>query len=432
VSGRLDEAALTRALERLFERHEVLRTVMRADETSDEQVVLDDWTVEVPVVDAAEDGLQGLLREHLHRPFDLRRDLILRATLFRLAPDDHVVLFQTHHIAFDAWAVEIFFRELNQLYADPEVALPELPSTYRNFAAWQRETLAGEHLEAENAFWHRYLAGAPTFLPLAPDRARPDADFLEAGRLLVELGAATAERLRQACADEGVTPYMVLLAAFATLLYRETGQDDILFGGPSSNRTRPEDEGVIGFFANTLVTRVQLAGNPTFRELLDRVRQSVLEAIEHEELPLDRVVEAIAPPRLAGVNPLFQVNFRTRVGTLPTLELAGATTAPVELELGLARFDLAFEAHVRDDGISGEFLYATALFDRARIERLAAAFESLLDAALADPARRLLAFDLPEEPSAAQSRPRIQGFRGTRRGASSGSRSRRPPAEPRR
>jgi non-ribosomal peptide synthetase component F len=249
---------------------------------------------------------------------------------------------------------------------------------------------------------------------------------------LVELGAATAERLRQACADEGVTPYMVLLAAFATLLYRETGQDDILFGGPSSNRTRPEDEGVIGFFANTLVTRVQLAGNPTFRELLDRVRQSVLEAIEHEELPLDRVVEAIAPPRLAGVNPLFQVNFRTRVGTLPTLELAGATTAPVELELGLARFDLAFEAHVRDDGISGEFLYATALFDRARIERLAAAFESLLDAALADPARRLLAFDLPEEPSAAQSRPRIQGFRGTRRGASSGSRSRRPPAEPRR
>jgi hypothetical protein len=405
----------------LIERHEALRTVLRVKGDSAEQVVLDDWQVDVPIVDAtgADDEVDRLLREYARRPFDLGHDLMLRTSLFRLAPDDNIVHFQTHHVAFDAWAVEIFLRELARTYQavleDGEHHLPPLGLQYRDFAHWQREMLTGDRLERENSFWRRYLAGAPTFLQLPADRPRPDAEIFEAGGHTIELPRSVADDLRAVCAAEGVTPYMLLLAVFATLLYRETGQDDLLVGGPSANRGRAEFEDIIGFFANTIVTRVRLGGNPTFRELLIRVRQSVLEALEHQVLPFERVVELVRPPRRTGVNPLFQVNFRTRVGPVPTLELAGATVVPIPIELGLARFDLAFEANVRDDGIGGEFIYATALFDRTRVERLAAAFEVLLADALADPSRRILAFELPAEPVAMQSEPQIRGSRGGRK-----------------
>jgi hypothetical protein len=349
----------------------------------------------------------------------LSHDLLLRTSVFRLADDDHIVLFQTHHVAFDAWAVEIFLRELAHAYEafreGGEHHLPSLALQYRDFAYWQRDLLTGDRLERETSFWRRYLAGAPTFLPLPADRPRPDAVIFEAVIHTIELPRAVADDLRAVCAAEEVTPYMLLLAAFAALLYRETGQDDLLVGGPSANRGRAEFEGVIGFFANTIVTRVQLGGNPTFRELLVRVRQSVLEALEHQVLPFEHVVDLVRPPRRTGVNPLFQVNFRTRVGPVPTLELAGATAVPIPIEVGLARFDLAFEAHVRDDGIGGEFIYATALFDRTRVERLAAAFEALLEDALADRSRRILSFELPAEPVAPQNKPQIRGFRGGRK-----------------
>ena len=357
-----------------------------------------------------------LLREYARRPFDLSRDLLLRTTLFRLAPDDHVVLFQTHHVAFDAWAVEIFFRELGRRYEalleGGEPQLPPLPLQYRDFARWQRDVLTGRPARVGD----RLLASLPrrgADVSPAPGRSPSAGRRALRGRAPHDRAASrrVADDLRALCAAEGVTPYMLLLAAFATLLYRETGQDDLLVGGPAANRGRAEFDGLIGFFANTIVTRVQLGGNPTFRELLARVRRTVLEALEHQELPFERVVELVRPPRRTGVNPLFQVNFRTRVGPPPTLELAGTTAVPLPIEVGLARFDLAFEAHVRDDGIGGEFLYATALFDRARVERLAAAFEPMLEAALADPSRRLLGFELPAEPVAVQSGPQIRGFR---------------------
>ncbi len=391
--------------------------MLRADESSGEQVVLETWQTEVPVVDVARaDGdLDELLQEYARRPFDLASDVMLRTTLFRLGPDDHVVLFQTHHVAFDAWAVEIFYRELAEAYrsfvAGGRPQLRPLQFQYRDFALWQRRELTGERLERESTFWRGYLAGAPTFLALPADRPRPDAETLEAGRLTIELPQALADELRAVCAAEGVTPYMLLLAVFATLLYRETGQDDLLFGGPSANRARAEFDGVIGFFANTVVTRVRLSGNPTFRELLARVRQTVLEALEHQELPFERVVELIRPARQSGVNPLFQVNFRTRIGEAPTLDLAGTTAKPIPSSAGLARFDLAFEADVREDGIGGEFLYATALFDRTRVERQAAAFQRLLQEALADPSRQILSFALPDESAADPTGARIHGFR---------------------
>ena len=419
VAGRLDVDALTRAVETLIRRHEVLRTVLRMDDDGDEQVVLSEWQFAIPIVDVAADqsDLDELVLEHSRRPFDLRRDLMLRAALLRVSPEEHVLVFQTHHVAFDAWAVEIFYRELAVAYraelrGEPPAFAP-LTRQYGDFARLQHQVLSGDRLEQESVFWRRYLGGAPTFLALPTDRPRPDVETFESGRYAIELPKERADELRAVCAAEGVTPYMFLMGAFSTFLYRETGADDILFGGPSANRGRVEFEGTIGFIANTVVTRVQLGGNPTFRELLGRVRGSVLEALDHEELPFERVVDIVRPTRRPGVNPLFQVNFRTRVGPIPTLELEGTTAEPFSAGAGLARFDLAFEAHVHEDGIDAEFLYATALFDRVRIERQASAFELVLAAALGDPSRRLLEFELPAG-SAAPAGPRIQLGRGRR------------------
>jgi hypothetical protein len=369
---------------------------------------------ELPVSER-EPALDRLLDEHVRRAFDLQRDVLLRPTLFRLGDEDHVLLFQTHHIVFDAWATEIFYREIGETYAASlatrEPRLRELPLQYGAYARWQRGWLAGSRHEQELEFWRTHLAGAPTLLQLPSDGPRRPAEEREAARYVFELPQQLAADAAALCATEGATPYMLLLAAFAALLYRLTGQDDILLGGPSANRARSEFEGVIGFFANTVTTRVRLDGNPTFAALLARVRQSTLATLEHEEIPLEQVVDAVRPRRHAGVNPLFQVNFRVRIGDVPTLELHGVTTSRIPVDLGLARFDLAFEAHVHDTGILVELIYATDLFERARIERLAASFEALLRQAVEDPARALLALELDHEPSTASSARGIRRFR---------------------
>jgi amino acid adenylation domain-containing protein len=422
VLGPLDRGALAQAVTTVVGRHEALRTVLALDGGTASQRVLEPVELGVALVpldelpvSEREPALERLLDEHVRRAFDLRRDVLLRPTLFRLGDEDHVLLFQTHHIVFDAWATEIFYREIAEAYAaslqDREPQLRELPLQYGDFARWQRAWLAGARHEEELTFWRTHLAGAPTFLQLPADGPRRPAAEREAARYTFGLPQHLAEDAAALCDAEGVTPYMLLLAVFATLLYRLTGQDDILVGGPSANRARSEFEGVIGFFANTVATRVRLDGNPTFAALLARVRQSTLATLEHQEVPFEQVVDAVRPARRAGVNPLFQVNFRVRIGDVPTLELHGLTTSRIPVDLGLARFDLAFEAHVRDTGILVELIYATDLFERPRIERLAASFESLLRQAVADPTRALLALELDHEPSIPASAIGIRRFR---------------------
>ncbi|MDQ6606649.1 MAG: amino acid adenylation domain-containing protein, partial [Actinomycetota bacterium] len=411
VRGELDVDRLRSALQQVFERHEALRTVLIWDESTPRQVVLDQWNVDLAVVDlsAADAGerdreLVRLLPEQARRPFDLASELMLRTTLFRIAGDEHVLLFQPHHVAFDAWAVEILYRDLGELYAASgdgrEAQLPALEVQYRDFALRQRERLRGEFLDHELDFWRAQLAGAPTILRLPTDRRRPPMQTFEGSTLSVALDRRLANEVRELCTANGVTPYILLLATFATLLYRRSGQDDILFGGPMANRDHPGFENLIGFFANTIVVRVRLAGNPEFSALLKGVRESVLQSYEHQEVPLELVVDAVRPQRDPGVNPLFQVNFRVRVGDPPVLALGEAQTSLVPVDLGLARFDLALELHVRDDGIAAEFNYNTALFHGPTIERLARDFESLLEQVLADPSRRLLGYELTEEAAA--------------------------------
>ena len=411
VLGELDQDLLRVALDQVFQRHEALRTVLVWDQSAPTQVVLGDWTVELEVVDlstihddARERRLAQLMREHGRRPFDLSRELMLRTTLFRLAGGDHVILFAPHHVAFDAWAVEILYRDLAEFYnaarARRPANLPELSLQYRDFAGWQRERLRGQTLERELDFWRSQLAGAPTVLRLPTDRPRPPQQTFDGATHVVVLGRDLADAVRELCRAQQVTPYMLLLATFATLLYRWSGQDDILLGGPMANRDHPGVEHLIGFFANTIVVRARLAGNPEFTSLLTNIRESVLVSYEHQEVPLELVVDAVRPERDPSVNPLFQVNFRVRVGEPATLELAGATTSRVPVDLGLARFDLALELHLLDRSLEIEFTYNTDLFDDATIVGLARDFEGLLRQVTADPARRLLGLELAAGQSA--------------------------------
>ncbi|HEX5851851.1 MAG TPA: amino acid adenylation domain-containing protein, partial [Solirubrobacteraceae bacterium] len=410
VTGSLDVPALHRALKEVFERQEALRTVLVwGEQATPSQVVLEEWDVELPVVDLSklageeerEAELARVMRERALTPFDLAGDLMLRTTLFRLGPDEHAILFAPHHVAFDAWAVEVLYREVGECYA-ANIArrapqLPELPLQYRDFAVWQRDHLQGDHLHGELDFWRTHLAGAPTVTELPSDRPRVEAEAFEGATHHFTLDAQTTEAVRALSASTGVTPYMLLLASFATLLYRASGQDDILFGGPMANREQPGLEHLIGFFANTIVVRVRLDGNPTFAELLTRARDSVLASYEHQEVPLELVVEAVRPERVPGVNPLFQVNFRVRVGDAPALELEGTRAQPLPVDLGHARFELALELHVLEESIEAELNYNVARFDAPTVARLAGDFEALLRALATEPDTRLLSVTLASE-----------------------------------
>jgi amino acid adenylation domain-containing protein len=411
VVGELDEEALRSALSEVFARQQALRTVLVWGEQGEPgQQVLEQWEVSLPLVDlsqldAAEQQseLTRRLSEHARQPFDLSRELMLRVTLFRLAPQEHVILFAPHHVAFDAWAVEVLYRELGELYdaalEGREAQLPQLQRSYRDFASWQRDRLSGELLADELDFWRGHLAGAPTLTQLPTDRPRLGEQAFAGATHRFLLDGELAEQVRELCAQAGVTPYMLLLAAFATLLYRSSGQDDVLIGGPMANRQLAGIENLIGFFANTVVVRVSLAGNPSFREMLTRARDSVLASYEHQEVPLELVVEAVRPEREPGVHPLFQVNFRVRVGDPPALRLAGTSAEPVPVDLQLARFELSLELHLHGDRIEGELNYDVALFDRATVERLAEDFEAVLRSLTLSPDDRLLSVQLDSEPT---------------------------------
>lgn len=409
VEGPLDIDALHGALTRLFERQETLRTVFAwGEQATPGQVVLEQCAVELPRVDLSgldseqrDAELARLLGERALRPFDLAAEPMLRVTLFALGPERHVILFALHHIAFDAWAVEVLYRELGELYAAKlgrrEPQLPDLTLQYRDFAAWQRDRLQGERLGEELEFWRTQLAGAPTVAQLPADRPRAAEQTFDGATHAFTLDSDLLEPLRELCAATGVTPYMLLLAAFGTLLYRSSGQDDILVGGPMANRELPGIENLIGFFANTVVVRLRLDGNPTFGEMLARARDSVLVSYEHQEVPLELVVDAVRPERDPAVHPLFQVNFRVRVGDAPALELAGTRTERVAVDLGLARFELSFELHILRERIEAELTYNSARFDPSTAQRLAGDFGALLRTVLADPDTRLLSLKLASE-----------------------------------
>jgi hypothetical protein len=404
IRGRLDVAALERAFEVVIARHETLRTVVATDGEL-HQRVLDPWSFQLPLItlpgppQAGERELPQLLRQLSREPFDLTADLMLRATLFELAPDDHVLLIRMHHIAADAHSDRVLFTELSELYgamlAGRRPNLPELPIQYSDFAVWERDRLAGPALAPLLAYWTAALEGAPLLLALPTDLPRPSVAQHEGAHHHFTLPAALGAGVVALGRAEGATFFMTMLAAFATFLYRESGEQDIVVGSPIAARNRVELEGLVGFFTNTMALRTRLAGNPPFSEAVRRARATALGAYEHQDLPFEKVVEALRPKRDPSHNPLFVVNFRAQAAARPTLELPGARTEQIAVDIGFSRFDLALELELRDDGLAGYFEYNQALFVEETIVGLVEDLEALLVQVVADPQVPVLAIRLP-------------------------------------
>ncbi|HYH47754.1 MAG TPA: amino acid adenylation domain-containing protein, partial [Thermoanaerobaculia bacterium] len=407
LRGTLDVSALVRALAGVVERHASLRTVFELGEGSDGEPVqrlLSSVPVTIPVVDlsALPQAVQRTeVRRRIDRgtrqPFDLARGPLFRFTLLRLRPEAHVALVTLHHIAADAWSMEVFVRELKALYRTGSADLPALPLRYVDYASWQRTWAGSGGLDEQVAYWRERLAGAPTVLDLPADRPRPEVPSWRGGTASLALSAAVGSRLAEIARGEDATPFMALFALFAALLGRHARQEDLIVGTPIANRQRPEVEGLIGFFANTIVLRADLAGDPTFRALLVQARAATLGAQSHQDLPFEKLVEELQPERKLGSTPLFQamLMLQNPAGQPePALELTGLSLRSLPVESSTARTDLALIAVLTDESLHLQAEYATDLFDRATIQRLLVRLEVLAGAALGDPDRRLSALPI--------------------------------------
>ncbi|MFL5385967.1 MAG: amino acid adenylation domain-containing protein, partial [Longimicrobiaceae bacterium] len=395
LRGALDLDALRRALDEIVRRHESLRTVFRrGGEGAPVQVVLSPSPIPLPLQDLrgradAEAETRRIADEDARAPFDLENGPLLRLALVRHADDDHLLLVDMHHVVSDGWSMGRFHDELAALYgafaAGESSPLPELEVQYADFAVWQRGWLRGEVLERQLGYWRGRLAGAPV-LDLPADHPRPDVLGLHGAGCDAPLPAAAVARLEEAARAEGATPFMAMLAVGCALLHRWTGQDDVVVGTVVAGRSRAEVEPLIGFFVNTLALRTDLSGNPTFRELLGRVRQTTLEAYAHQELPFEKLVDELKAERSLSRPPLVQVAF-TMQDEEPGPRAAGLSFEPGDGgETGTSKLDLTFGVIRSPDGkvrFSAE--YSAELFDAATIERLAKHFRALLVAASESP-----------------------------------------------
>ena len=394
-SGRLDARALGRGLAEIVRRHEALRTIFPTVGDEPRQRVLAKLEPPLPKIDLA--GLPAarrrpialeLARREARHAFDLSRGPLLRATLVRLAAEEHVLFLNLHHIAADGWSMSLLWRELTVFYRHYSAGgiggtglpspLPEPALQYPDFAVWQRERLAGERLAAELDWWRGQIGDAATVLELPTDRRRPATESFRGAIERLAVPPETESGLRTLAREGGATLFMTLLAAFEVLLHRYTGQPEFLVGTTVAGRNRPEVEAVIGFFANTLLLPAGLAGNPTFRQLLARVRTLTLGAYSHQELPFERLVEELHLDRHLSHNPLFQVLFALQ--NLPEEEIAlpGLSIAAVDVERGLSKLDLTLDLADTREGIAGYLEYSTDLFEAATVERMARHFLTLL------------------------------------------------------
>ena len=346
--------------------------------------------------------VRRLAAEEAQRPFDLARGPLLRVCLLKLGEEDHGLLVTMHHIVTDGWSMGVFVRELSALYQAFSTGRPSplagLPIQYADFAAWQREWLQGAVLEGQLGYWQEQLAGAPGLLELPTDRPRPAVQSSRGASAAFALEAELTQGLKALSQRARVTLFMTLLGAFMVLLARYSRQEDIVVGSPMANRTHSQTEGLIGFFVNTLVLRADLSGDPPFEELMGRVRRVALEAYAHQEVPFERVVEALQPERSLSHSPLFQVLFALQTAPVGESVLPGLSLSPLTLERVTAQFDLSLELSEAEGRLVGVWEYSTELFEAATIERLGAHFQTLLEGIVADPKRRLS--ELPLLPEA--------------------------------
>ena len=400
LTGPLNQAALEQSFGKIAMRHEVLRSTFPSMDGGPSLVIAPTFASVLAVVDLRdlsrgewEAEIQRRAAEEAQRPFNLTQGPLLRTALLKLDEQTHVLLLTIHHTVFDGWSFDVLFRELTtfyQLFSTGNVAaLPEPEIQYADFAHWQRDWLADDVLEAQLSYWRQQLGGSLPVMELPADRPRPAIQTFRGAKRTLFLSKELTESLKALSQQRGTTLFMTLLAAFKILLHRYTGQNDIIVGSLAAGRTRAEIERLIGFFANTLVLRTELSGDPTFCELLIRVRKVCLGAYGHQELPFERLVEVLQPERDMSHHPVFQVLFVLHNIPRPPFELAGLTMAPMDLDSGTAMLDLTLFMEEKQQALVGTFEYNTDLFDAATIERMMGHFYNLLNAIVADPERRI-------------------------------------------
>ncbi|NMO14854.1 amino acid adenylation domain-containing protein [Pyxidicoccus fallax] len=405
LQGTLNVRALVLAFHALLARHESLRTVFGEDAQGPTQVILPPGPPDMGLVDLRglpeserEAEAHALAEDEARRPFDLARGPLVRALLARLGEGHHLMVVSMHHIISDGWSSAVLIRELSALYEafarGEEPRLPPLPAQYADYAVWQRQWLKGEVVESQLGWWKQQLAGAPSLLELPTDKPRPEVLSPRGGRVPVRLGEPVSTALKALCHRVGVTPFMALLAGFVGLLAHESGQQDVLVGSPVAGRGLPELEGLIGFFVNTLALRTRLHGNPSFRELLGRVREVTLGAYAHQDVPFERVVEAVQPQRGPDRSPLFQVMFVLQNAPWAQPMGPGLSMRFEDVERHSAKFDLTLALWETEEGFSGSLEYASDLFERTTAARLAERLRGLLAWAVAHPEEPLSRLDL--------------------------------------
>jgi hypothetical protein len=417
MQGTLNVAALDQTLNEMRRRHEVLRSTFRMRDGEPVQVIAPFEPVASPVVDLSdlteaekESHAQRLVVEEAQKPFNLADGPLLRTTLVRLGEEDHVMLLTMHHIITDGWSMNVLTREVATLYAafcnGQPSPLPELPIQYADFANWQRNWLQGEVLEEQLGYWMQQIGDARV-MELPTDRPRPAVETHRGATTSRLLSESLSSSLVELCRREGVTMFMTLLAAFKALLYRYTGQQDILVGTPIVGRKQRETEDLIGFFVNTLVLRSQLHSDLTFRDLLKRVMEATLGAFAHQDVPFEKLVQELDPNRDLSRQPLFQVVFMVNNGAPEVLEMPGLVLSGMQGSTNTAKFDLIVAIGETDHGLNVNFEYNTDLFDDSTITRLAEYFETLLEGVVADPDQRLIDVKLITEGEFVVSQPEL-------------------------
>ena len=418
LTGSLNLRALQQTFNEIVRRHEALRTTLAVVSGQPVQRIAAAFHLPINVVDlrnlpkeSRQNEANRLTAEEAQRSFNLSNDLLLRVTLLQLDDAEYLLMLNMHHIVSDGWSIGVLIQELGALYtafaSEKPSPLPALSIQYADFAKWQREWLQGEVLETQLAYWRQQLNGI-SMLNLPADRPRPAIQSYRGKRQFLQLPKQLSEALETLSQREGVTLFMTMLAAFKTLLYHYAQQEDIVVGSPIANRNRSEIEALIGFFVNSLVLRTDLSGNPTFRELLNRVKEVALGAYAHQDLPFEKLVEELHPDRALNQNPLFQVAFALQNAPGNRLELPELTLSPQQLDVGTARFDLEFHLWERSPnssgsnqspsnklwvdsslGISGMVIYSADLFDEATITRLIGHFQALLESIVTNPEQRI-------------------------------------------
>ena len=390
--GRLNLTALQQAIESIIQRHETLGTSFGMVDEKPVQFIAATLPFTLPLVDLQElpeverlTELQRLITAEYTKPFDLNTAPLLRVKLICIESESHVLLVTMHHIISDAWSVGIFFKELSNFYAASP--LPDLPIQYADYAYWQRQWQQNDIITTQLNYWKQQLADAPPVIQLPTDRPRSAIQTFRSSIERFKLGYDLTSKLKTLSQKSGASLFMTLQAAFATLLYRYTGQEDIVIGSPITNRNRPALESLIGFFVNTLVLRTRLENNPTFRELLAQVRQVALNAYSHQDVPFDRLVEFLQPQRLLSHSPLFQVMFVLQNSPVEKLELPGLSVTQIELDRPTAgaTFDLTLSMQEIDSELRGAFEYNANLFDAETIARMAENFQTLVEAIATNP-----------------------------------------------